>query len=199
VSGVEQMNSEKAVDIHVAWLRGPRVYIFVGAVALGGVHLLEHIVQLIQLYALRMPSSTAHGIAGSFADLEPVHFAYNLAYLALLLMLWPDKLPLGQPERRAALFVRAATVFQLWHMLEHAVKIAQYMSLGIDGTGGILGAAPGGLLPVFSVPLLHFTYNLCVYVPILFAAAQFGPVRPLPLIRPSPRRRLGPSDARRRL
>ena len=49
-----------------------------------------------------------------------------------------------------------------WHLVEHVVKLLQYLQTGRNGTPGILGAA-------FNLPLLHLAYNTLVYAPLLAA------------------------------
>lgn len=57
----------------------------------------------------------------------------------------------------------------MWHELEHVFKLVQYVALGANGTGGILGRGPGGLLPVVPIPVLHLAYNTGSYLPALVA------------------------------
>src|SRR5438067_13605628 len=49
---------------------------------LGGVHELEHIVQVIQRYVLGDPRGS--GMLGSVIDIEPVQLAYDVSYQFLL-------------------------------------------------------------------------------------------------------------------
>ena len=56
-------------------------------------------------------------------------------------------------------------LFQSWH-LEHAVKLDQHFVDGCISCPGILGN-------YFDVILLHFTYNVIVYVPLLVVFALF--------------------------
>ena len=49
---------------------------------------------------------------------------------------------------------------QMWHMTEHSVKLAQFLNTGMQGTPGILGG-------YFDPVLLHFFYNLIVYLPLV--------------------------------
>ena len=145
---------------------------FLALLGLQGFHLVEHVVQVVQRYLLGIPNGS--GILGSVVDIEPVHFAYNAAYLALLVAVY---LLLGlqrDGSRRVGRGVYAlltfTVLFQGFHVLEHIVKLVQYLQLGLqNGTGGILGAGPGGLAPLFPVPLLHLGYNAIGYLPAVLA------------------------------
>lgn len=145
-------------------------WVFLLLVLVQGFHELEHVVQVIQRYALGIPNG--NGLAGSLADIEPVHFAYNTVYLALLAATF---VLLGLPKNAARLgtivsgSLTFALVFQSWHEVEHVFKIAQYFALGVNGTGGVFGQGPGALMPLLPIPLLHLAYNTVAYVPALVA------------------------------
>ena len=51
-------------------------------------------------------------------------------------------------------------LIQMWHMTEHSVKLTQFLRTGMQGTPGILGN-------YFDPVLLHFCYNLIVYLPLV--------------------------------
>ena len=53
-------------------------------------------------------------------------------------------------------------VFQIWHTVEHVVKMWQYFETGLNGTPGILG---------YWIPVvyLHLGYNTLLYLPIVLA------------------------------
>lgn len=147
--------------------------VFLALVLLQGFHELEHIVQVVQRYALGIPNG--NGLVGSLADVEPVHLAYNTVYLALLVTVF---VMLGLQRRGASthgplvvVLLTLAVGFQTWHELEHVVKLAQYLALHVNGTGGILGQGPGALAPLFPIPLLHLAYNTVAYLPALVAFA----------------------------
>jgi hypothetical protein len=59
----------------------------------------------------------------------------------------------------------------MWHELEHVFKLVQYVQLGVNGMGGILGQGPGGLSRLFPIPTLHLAYNTVTYLPALIAFA----------------------------
>jgi hypothetical protein len=144
---------------------------FLALVLVQGFHELEHIVQVVQRSFLGIPSG--NGLVGSLTDIEPLHFAYNSLYLAflisvfLLLRLYRDgPSPHG---RLVAGLVTFALAFQMWHELEHVFKLVQYVALGVNGTGGIVGQGPGGLVPLVPIPILHLTYNTIAYLPAAVA------------------------------
>src|SRR5437867_11612761 len=59
---------------------------FLGLLALQGAHEVEHVVQVVQRYVLRIPDG--NGVLGHVFDIEPVHLAYNLAFLWILVLLY---------------------------------------------------------------------------------------------------------------
>lgn len=145
--------------------------VLVALVLLQGFHELEHVVQVVQRYALGVPSG--NGLIGSIADVEPVHFVYNSLYLGLLIAVFmlldlhrDGPSPHGAP---VAGLITFALAFQMWHELEHVFKLTQYLTLVVNGTGGVLGQGPGAILPLFPIPLLHLAYNTISYVPALAA------------------------------
>jgi len=130
--------------------------IFLLALVLQLFHLLEHVVQVAQGKFLGI--KPAHGILGSFFDLEWVHFIYNWGLYALLIVATVAVLR----ERRVRppvgwLFLGAALAVQSYHVLEHTVKIIQHVSSGIDPAPGILGQ-------IYDLIWLHFDINVVVTV-----------------------------------
>jgi len=129
------------------------------AVAVQSFHMLEHIVQVIQKFILQLP--VAHGILGASLDFEPVHFTFNILYLGLVAAVWI--IFTETPIRKMNLIYGLVTfvlVFQLWHFIEHAVKLVQHFVNGCISCPGILGY-------YFDPILLHFAYNTIVYVPLI--------------------------------
>jgi len=57
-------------------------------------------------------------------------------------------------------------VFQSWHFVEHAVKLAQHFVNGCISCPGILGN-------YFDVILLHFPYNAIVYMSLVLIFVIF--------------------------
>ena len=153
----------------------PALAAFLSLVLVQGFHEVEHLVQVTQRFALGIPDG--NGVLGSFADIEPLHFAYNTIYLALIATVYV-RLGLHRPGpsaygRLITGLLTFALAFQMWHELEHVFKVVQYVALGVNGTGGIFGRGPGALVPVVPIPLLHFAYNTVAYLPALAAFVLF--------------------------
>lgn len=145
--------------------------VFLALVLTQGFHELEHVVQVVQRSALGI--ADGNGVLGSLTDVEPLHFAYNSMYLALLIAVFVLLgLHRDGPSEHGALvagLMTFALAFQLWHELEHVFKLVQYVVLGVNGTGGILGAGPGAVFRAVPIPALHLGYNSVAYLPALLA------------------------------
>ena len=115
------------------------------------VHMLEHVAQVIQKFALGQPE--AHGLFGAIFDFEWVHFIYNtsLEVVLVLMFIWWHRFS----ARNLPLSLRAAVWLQGYHVVEHTVKMYQYLVGGIASPKGILGF-------VFPLIWLHFWINLLV-------------------------------------
>jgi hypothetical protein len=138
--------------------------LFLEMMILQGVHEMEHIIQVFQRTALGIAQGA--GMLGSVFDIEPVHMIYNVGFLVLLGLVWQGcrRLPTAIP-RRADLVMRMlrwSFVFQVWHSIEHVVKMWQYIETGLNGTPGILG---------YWIPVvyLHLGYNTLLYAPVVVA------------------------------
>ena len=59
------------------------IYMFVLTILVQALHMVEHIAQFLQKFVLH--STQTHGLIGQL-DLEEVHFAFNLFYLATLIV-----------------------------------------------------------------------------------------------------------------
>jgi len=131
---------------------------------LQGIHEVEHIVQVVQRTMLGIGNGA--GMLGSVFDIEPVHMVYNVAFLALLTAVYlgcrRDIGAIPKNPSQVMLLLKVSFVFQIWHTIEHVVKMWQYFQLGVNGTPGILGYW-------FPVVYLHFWYNTLLYVPIVIA------------------------------
>ena len=134
---------------------------------LQGWHVFEHTLQVTQRTWLEQPQG--EGITGSLVDLAPSHFLFNLVYLGLLLGIFlgfgmhRDLRRYGRVTTGLLLF---ALVWESWHLLEHAVQMAQYLPAPRPGGfPGILGAPNGPFIPYW----LHFFYNLVAYLPLVIA------------------------------
>jgi hypothetical protein len=72
--------------------------------------------------------------------------------------------PSAIPMRHDAvmLLLKVSFVFQVWHSIEHVVKMYQFIQTGLNGTPGILG---------YWIPVvyLHLGYNTLLFAPIVVA------------------------------
>jgi hypothetical protein len=155
--------------------------VFVALVCFQGFHELEHVVQLVQVFALSI--ANGKGILGSVVDVEPVHFVYNTGFLTLLVATYLLlDVPRAGRQRSGTLVFALLTlslVAQTWHETEHIAKMVEYFRLGHqNGTGGILGIGPGAIRPTFNLVVLHFTYNTVAFTPALAAFLRLGYHRP---------------------
>jgi hypothetical protein len=120
-------------------------------------HMLEHGVQVVQVYAL--DAEQRAGILGSWIDLEWVHFVYNLTVLAFVWWTWRLVRPGGAEHARlgvSAPWVMAGLIIQGYHVVEHTAKIFQHLALGIRTAPGIFGDEVG-------LVWFHYGINLAVY------------------------------------
>jgi hypothetical protein len=163
-----------AIATGVRGIRLPRLFprltrdavilLFAETMVLQGVHEMEHIVQVVQRTALGI--SKGAGMLGSVFDIEPVHMIYNGAFLLLLGLVYVGcRRDVGAIPRNAPLVMRllvVSFVFQIWHSVEHVVKMWQFFQTGLNGTPGILG---------YWIPVvyLHLGYNTLLYAPIVLA------------------------------
>src|SRR5207302_1601107 len=112
---VDALPDDRSAGITIGWASGPHAAALICLVVVGAAHMSEHVVQVVQLYVLHL--SVGRGVLGAVADIEPVHFTYNVAYLLFLILALPRVLPRAALQRRAALLIAAALVLQCWHML----------------------------------------------------------------------------------
>lgn len=138
----------------------PQIFFALLLVAQAG-HLIEHLVQLVQLYAWGIPKQHAHGIVGAL-DIEWVHFIWNLLVLAVVILIayWFRSNP----------WVMLALILASWHQIEHIYILITYLTTGVSGSPGLLsrgGIIGGGL--ALPRPILHFVYNFVEMVPLVIA------------------------------
>jgi hypothetical protein len=131
-------------------------------------HMLEHLVQVVQVYA--MDAEQRAGLLGRWIDLEWVHLFYNLTVLAFVWWIWRLVRPGGPEHERlgaSAPWVLAGVVIQGYHLVEHTAKMVQHLALGIMTAPGILGDEVG-------LVWFHYGINLAVYaamaIPVLVLA-----------------------------
>ena len=132
-----------------------------------GVHVIEHIIQLIQVYKLGIPEDNALGLLGYvfvFQGTEEwLHLVFNFSYFLPLVMLAFLLQPLAFVPRWAFLtFVIGGAMLEGWHVVEHSVIISHVIA-----NHGC--PCPGILDPILGIgdTLLHFFYNTVTYLSIL--------------------------------
>ena len=160
----EQVRADHRESATVAAWPAYRIF----AVALGFqlFHLLEHVVQVAQGKFLGI--KPAHGILGSFFDLEWVHFIYNWGLFVLLIVATVAVVREGKIRPPLGwLFLGATLAVQSYHVLEHTVKIYQHISTGADPAPGILGQ-------IYDIIWLHFTFNVIVTATMIAAFVWLG-------------------------
>ena len=154
-------------------------------IAQGWLHFPEHVAQFIQRFYLRAP---ANGILGQL-NVEWVHIVYNWG---LLFMIIPVVVRGGffsrgnawkRYNRVAWAGVMTSFWIQVWHAFEHYAKLAQYYrNLSLvppvvppDGPNapGLVGQWLLGAWGPSAVVLLHWSVNLVVLIPIIYAFFAF--------------------------
>ncbi|MGH2723422.1 MAG: right-handed parallel beta-helix repeat-containing protein [Actinomycetota bacterium] len=139
-----------------AGLRPGTVALVAAGLAVTSFHMLEHVVQVVQVYVL--DAEVRSGLLGAVVDTEWVHLAYNVAVLAFAGWLWWLVRPGGGgASGRAAPWALAALAIQGYHVAEHVAKIAQHVALGVKVAPGLLGGTAG-------LVWFHFGINLAVFV-----------------------------------
>jgi hypothetical protein len=140
-------------------------------VVIQGGHVVEHVVQLLQVTVFDVADADALGLLGYLVQFngteEWLHLGYNSFYLlslyALIVPLWritPAVLPTGV----FWFFIAASVWLETWHMVEHGVIISHVIANGGCPCPGIGDTALG-----VSDTVLHFFYNALAYAGILLA------------------------------
>jgi hypothetical protein len=146
-------------------------YFMTAVVAVQGGHVIEHVVQLVQVFLLGVPDADALGLLGYVLQFngteEWLHLGYNAFYLvalyALILPLWRIT-PAVLPRWGFWFFVAASVWLESWHVIEHGVIIAHVIANGGCPCPGIGDVALG-----LSDTILHFGYNAIAYAGIAYA------------------------------
>jgi hypothetical protein len=161
-----------AIDRSAAVSSGPAIAsrflaFYAAVVVVQGVHVIEHIIQLVQVYVLHVPDDEALGLLGylfSFQGTEEwLHIAFNVSYFASLVVivwgLWHS------PAARSVVPLLALLAFLFfgvwlegWHVVEHLVIISNVIANNGCPCPGILDAQLG-----VSDTVLHFGYNVVAY------------------------------------
>jgi hypothetical protein len=145
-------------------------YFMTAVVLIQGGHVVEHIVQLVQVFVLGVPEEDALGLLGYVLQFngteEWLHLGYNAFYLlalyVLIIPLWritPAVLPLSA----FVFFITASVWLETWHMVEHGVIISHVIANGGCPCPGIGDAALG-----ISDTVLHFVYNAIAYAGVAY-------------------------------
>ena len=148
--------------------------LFLGVVIVQGIHVVEHVIQLIQVFVLGIPDDKALGLLGYVFQLqgteEWLHLVFNVTYLtALLLLVAPLRsvVPDVVPRWAFAAFVFGVGL-ESWHNVEHAVIISNVIRNGGCPCPGIGDVALG-----ITDTVLHFFYNLVAYAATVPAFAFY--------------------------
>jgi hypothetical protein len=154
-------------------LSEPMFWFMLGVVAVQGGHVVEHVVQLLQVTVFGVPDDRALGLLGYLIQFngteEWLHLGYNAVYLVslyvLVVPLWRIT-PAVLPRLAFAAFLAASVWLETWHMVEHGVIISHVIANGGCPCPGIGDAALG-----VSDTILHFVYNVLAYAGIVIAFA----------------------------
>jgi hypothetical protein len=152
-------------------LGGAAFWFLAGVVAIQGGHVVEHVIQLLQVFAFGVAEEDALGLLGYLVQFngteEWLHLGFNSVYLAalylLVLPLWRIT-PRVVPRWVFAVFVLGSVWLETWHVVEHGVIISRVIANGGCPCPGIGDAALG-----VSDTVLHFGYNLVAYAGVLAA------------------------------
>ena len=157
---------------------------FATVVVVQGVHVIEHIVQLLQVTVFDVPDDKALGLLGFLIQFngteEYLHFGFNLLYLTSLYVLafaLMDYAATGIVPRWAfKTFVIAGVGLESWHMTEHMVIIWHVIRNHGCPCPGI-----GDRALNVSDTVLHFFYNTIAYsatvVPFWFVMKERRRIR----------------------
>ena len=142
--------------------------LFFATVTVQGIHVFEHVIQLVQVFILGIPDDNALGLLGYVFQLqgteEWLHLVFNATYLtALVLLVMPLRrlVPQTVPPWAFAVFL-SGVALEGWHNVEHIVIISNVIANSGCPCPGIVDAAVG-----VTDTVLHFFYNLIAYLSIL--------------------------------
>ncbi len=149
----------------------PFVAFFTAVVVVQGIHVFEHIIQVIQVMVLDVPEDDALGLLGYVFEFqgteEWLHLVFNATYLIpLLILILPlaKRVPWPVPTWAFVVFLTGGVSLEIWHVAEHGVIISNVLANNGCPCPGILDSRLG-----IGDSVLHFFYNTLTYIGILFA------------------------------
>ena len=174
---------------HGASLNPPAFWFMSAVVAIQGGHVVEHVIQLFQVFAFGVPEQDALGLLGYVLQFngteEWLHLGYNTFYLlalyALILPLWRIT-PAVVSTRAFWFFIFASVWIESWHIVEHGVIISRVIANSGCPCPGIGDVALG-----LSDTILHFFYNALAYGGVVYAYILIVRQRGYIFRRPTPR------------
>ena len=140
---------------------------YVAVAVVQGGHVVEHIIQLIQVYLLGVPENDALGLLGyvfAFQGTEEwLHIVFNVSYLISLVVIawalvWSRAAGSIVPGLAMAAFLIFGVWLEGWHVIEHIVIISNVIANNGCPCPGIVDAQLG-----ISDTVLHFGYNAVAY------------------------------------
>ena len=153
--------------------------LFIGVVIVQGIHVFEHIVQMIQVQVFGIPDDDALGLLGyvfQFQGTEEwLHLVFNASYLAALWVLFVPLrrlVPEVLPVRVFWVYALGAAGLETWHMVEHLVIIYHVVQNHGCPCPGI-----GDVALNTTDTLLHFGYNVIDYAAVVVTFWFVWPAR----------------------
>jgi hypothetical protein len=148
-------------------IAGRLLAFYAAVVVVQGGHVVEHIIQLIQVFVLGVPDDQALGLLGyvfAFQGTEEwLHIVFNVLYLISLVVigwgLWRSPVARSVVPRFGMMaFVFFGVSLEAWHVVEHVVIISNVVANNGCPCPGILDSRLG-----VSDTVLHFGYNAIAY------------------------------------
>jgi hypothetical protein len=157
---------------------------YAAVVVIQGGHVIEHIIQLVQVSVLGIPDDEALGLLGyifAFQGTEEwLHIVFNVLYWACLLVIaWRLLSERSSVVPRLALwtFLFFGVWLEGWHVIEHVVIISNVIANNGCPCPGILDSQLG-----VSDTVLHFGYNAIAYtatvLPFAYLVRQVRAAKP---------------------
>jgi hypothetical protein len=146
-------------------------FVFLAAIVLQSFHMLEHVVQIHQHAILGWSIQDSSGLF-AVLNLEEIHWFYNAGYLILLAIVFKKCSFLKiynrpNPHKVFVLLFNLSFFLQGYHVVEHSVRMVQYLQTQCVPCPGILGPFVDGVY-------LHFTLNFLVFIYPLAAFFVLG-------------------------